>query len=381
MPGHDPAYSYCTNKPTADIPMATTEKLNRIARLTAILLLLTLVVNITAARAQTRLDDICRAKGQEEIVLQGQGIVVGLPGTGDGDLAATQRSMGALLQKLGNPLGAKGLAELKNFKNVALVIVTATVPAAGARQGDKINCTVSSMGAAKSLKGGVLLPTALTGPGVPGDMPVYAFAQGPLELDDAQLLTSGSIFGGCRMETDFFNPFFSPDGRMTLVLNENHSGFQVAQMVAQRINDFFESEQLAGSNLARAINQANVIVDIPAQYRSDPVMFVADVLGLDIYEPQTAAQVTINERAGTILITADVEIGAVIVTHKNIVIETGGVEGANQFVEIDPNNTQTAKLKSLIVALEAVHAPTQDIIDIIKGLAKSKRLHAKLVIY
>ncbi|MEA1951677.1 MAG: flagellar basal body P-ring protein FlgI [Planctomycetota bacterium] len=324
--------------------------------------------------------DICRAKGQEEITLQGQGIIVGLPGTGDGDLAATRRSMGALLQKLGNPMGATGLAEMKNYKNIAVVVVTATVPAAGSRQGDKINCTVSSIGAAKSLKGGVLLPTALTGPGAPGEMPVYAFAQGQLELDAPDLLTGGKIFGGCRMEVDFFNPFFSRDGRLTLVLNENHSGFEVTQMVAQRINDFFESEQLAGPNLARAINQANIIVDIPAQYRSDPVMFVADVLGLDIYEPQTAAQVTINERAGSIVITADVEIGAVVVTHKNFVIETGGGEEATQFVEIDPNKTQTAKLEALITALKAVHAPTQDIIDIIKGLAKSKQLYAKLVI-
>ncbi len=363
------------------------------ARCLSIVLFLGLIAAALPAMAQTRLADICRAKGQEEITLQGQGIVVGLPGTGDGDLVATQRSMGALLQKLGNPLGASGLAELKNFKNVALVIVTATVPAAGARQGDKINCTVSSMGAAKSLKGGVLLPTALTGPGVPGDMPVYAFAQGSVELDNAELLTTGKIFGGCRIEVDFFNPFFSRDGRMTLVLNENHSGFQVAHMVAQQINNYLESERLAGSNQARAINrasassnrarainQANILVDIPAQYRSDPVMFVADVLSLEIYEPQTAAQVTINERTGIIVITADVEIGAVIVTHKNFAIQTGAGEIASQFVEIDPSKTQTAKLQSLIAALQAVHAPTQDIIDIIKDLAKSKRLYAKLVI-
>ena len=347
-------------------------------------LLLTLALNLAPAAAQTRLADICRAKGQEEITLQGQGIVVGLAGTGDGDLIATRRSTAALLQKLGNPMGAAGLAEMKNFKNVAIVVVTATIPAAGARQGDKINCTVSSMGAAKSLKGGVLLATALTGPGVPGKMPVYAFAQGPVELEDPELLTTGTIFAGCRTEVDFFNPFFSSDGRMTLVLNENHSGFQVAQMVAQRINDFFDSEQLSGSNLARAVNQANIIVDIPAQYRSDPVMFVADVLSLDIYEPQTPAQVTINERAGSIVITADVEIGAVVVTHKNFVIETGGEggegEAAGQFVEIDPEKMQTARLEALISALKAVHAPTQDIIDIIKGLAKSKKLHAKLVI-
>ena len=117
--------------------------------------------------------------------MQGQGIVVGLAGTGDGNLLSTRRSIGTLLEKMGNPLGPDGLKELKDFKNVALVVVTATIPAAGARQGDKIDCVVSSLGSAKSLKGGRLLQTALTGPGRPPSLPVYAFAQGSVELEDA----------------------------------------------------------------------------------------------------------------------------------------------------------------------------------------------------
>ena len=315
------------------------------------------------AEAQIRLSSICRVKGQEERVLQGQGIVVGLAGTGDGNLPSTRRSISTLLEKMGNPLGPDGLNELKDFKNVALVVVTATIPAAGARQGDQINCVVSSLGSAKSLKGGRLLQTAMTGPGAAPSLPVYAFAQGSIELEDPLIETTARIYGGCRMEEDFFNPYVK-NKKVTLVLNRNHSGFEVAQAVAERINEWFEKEQIRRGDLAKAIDQNNIEVEIPVHNQPNPAMFVADILRLEIYEPQTAAQVTINERTGSIIITSDVEIGAVVVTHKNFVIEAGGTD---QFVKLDPSDNQTAKLQALLAALNAVHAPTNDIIDIVKG--------------
>jgi len=347
-------------------------------RLPSVILLMGMAAAACPAMAQIRLSSICRVKGQEERVLQGQGIVVGLAGTGDGNLPSTRRSIAMLLEKIGNPLGADGLRELKDFKNVALVVVTATIPASGARQGDKIDCVVSSLGAAKSLKGGRLLQTAMTGPGRPPSLPVYGFAQGSIELEEAGIETTGRVFGGCRLEEDFFNPYVK-DHKITLVLNQDHSGFEVSQTVADRINEWFEKNQIRSGDLARAIDQNNVEIEIPAHNQSNPAMFVADILRLEIYEPQTAAQVTINERSGSIVITSDVEIGAVIVTHKNFVIEAGAPT-ENRFVGMDPGETQTAKLQSLLAALNAVHAPTEDIIDIIKGLAKSKKLHAKLVI-
>ncbi|MBN2023105.1 MAG: flagellar basal body P-ring protein FlgI [Pirellulales bacterium] len=351
-------------------------------RKTEIVAVLVLLAAATPAWGQIRLASICRVKGQEERVLQGQGLVIGLPGTGDGNLPSTQQSIRQLLDRMGNPVGSRGPAELKDFKNVALVVVTATIPAAGARQGDKIDCVVSSPGSAKSLKGGRLLPTALTGPGQPPNLPVYAFAQGSIELDDPKIETTGRIYGGCRLEEDFFNPYIKDD-KITLVLNEDHSGFGAAQTVAERINGWFENEQVRRGDLAKAIDQTNIEVNIPSHHRDNPVMFLSDILELEIYEPQAPAQVTINERAGSIVITADVEIGAVVVTHKNFVIEVGPAAGqvpGAQFVPLDPAQTQTAKLESLLAALKAVHAPTEDVIDIIKGLARSKKLHAKLVI-
>ena len=88
----------------------------------------------------------------------------------------------------------------------------------------------------------------------------------------------------------------------------------------------------------------------------------------------------INERAGTIVIGGDVEIGAVVVTHKNIVVETGAALPAGQFVAVDPDQEESPKLKALVESLNAVHVPTADIIDIIKRIDRNGKLYAELII-
>src|SRR5581483_12239223 len=109
------------------------------------------------AHAGTRLKDICRLKGQEANTIRGLGIVVGLAGTGDGgNFLPAIRSLATAMALMGNPNSKIGPQELKDAKNVALVTVTATIPAGGARQGVEIDCTVSSVGSAKSLAGGEL---------------------------------------------------------------------------------------------------------------------------------------------------------------------------------------------------------------------------------
>jgi flagellar P-ring protein precursor FlgI len=277
---------------------------------------------------------------------------------------------------MGKPINAA--AELKDAKNVALVAVSATVPAAGARQGDRVDCVVSSIGAAKSLKGGRLFLTPLVGQEDPQNPRVYAFAEGAITLEDPATLTTGRIHGGCRLEEDFFNPFVK-DGKINLVLDGNHADFQVASDVAEWINSQL-SIQIDGVPLARAINQVNVEVTIPAQYRDDPVLFVSQVLATPMMDQQTSPKVVINERAGSIVISGDVEIGAVVVTHKNVVVETGATGAAAHFVPVDPEQSQTPKLKTLVEALNAVNVPTEDIIDIIKGIDRNGKLHAMLII-
>lgn len=328
-------------------------------------------------QAQTLLKNICRVKGQEERTLQGLGIVVGLKGTGDGaSFLPTIRSLSKVMTVMGQPVG-QNAAELKDTKNVALVIVTATVPPAGARQGDRLDCTVASVGSAKSLAGGVLFLTPLIGPEKEENPRIYAMAQGRVELDNAEQPTTGRIFRGCQLEEDFHNQFTN-NGTFTLVLDQNHADFQVAQDVAELINGQL-SFQTSGAPLAKALDQVNVAVAIPSQYRDDPVMFISQVLSLPMIEPRTESRVVINQRAGSIVISGDVEIGPVVVTHKNVVIEAGAAT-AGTFVALDAAQRQSPRLKSLVEALNAIHVPTADVIEIIKGLDRDGKLYAKLIV-
>ena len=330
------------------------------------------------ALARTTLRNICRVRGQEEITLQGLGIVAGLDGTGDGgNFLPTVRSLAMMMQLLGTPLGEQGTSELKDAKNVALVIVTATIPAAGARRGDKIDCTLSAI-SAKSLAGGHLLLTPLTGP-LPQQNPVvFALAEGPLTLDNETLLTTARIHGGCRLAEDFFNPF-SENGQVTLVVDKDYAGFQVTQEIAEVINT--RRELLGGGEqtLAKAIDQVNVEVTIPAAYRDHLVQFVSEILSLEMLELRTGSRVVIRERSGTIVIDGDVEIGPVLVTHKGVVVETGGAS-ANEFVAVDSRSEENPKLKALLAALNAIRVPPEDKIEIIKALHRNGKLYAELII-
>src|SRR4029453_12192317 len=142
--------------------------MRKIAYLIAIALGSGLLTMPRSARADHFIGDICRIKGQEENVLHGMGLVVGLKGTGDGDNKPTMRALGHYMELLGHRIGTSPQAqpmldELKNVKNVALVYVTATIPPGGAQQGDSLDCTVSAV-AAKSLDGGRLMLTELYGP-------------------------------------------------------------------------------------------------------------------------------------------------------------------------------------------------------------------------
>ncbi|HVX15071.1 MAG TPA: flagellar basal body P-ring protein FlgI [Pirellulales bacterium] len=349
---------------------------------------------LSTAQAQIRLKNICRIKGQEHNTLHGMGLVVGLRGSGDGGgFLPAMRSLAMAMELMGSQIGKGGAAELKDARNVALVSVTATVPAAGARQGDEIDCTISSIGAAKSLEGGRLFITAMLGPQAEGTR-VYAFAEGPLHIDDTKFPTTARIHRGCRLEEDFLNAFVK-NNKITLVLDEHHADFEVAQEIAELINRNWYSTTDTGMSprgasgklvsmqtkpVAKALNQLYIEVEIPPAYQKEPVDFVSQVMALTTAEPQTAARVVINERAGSIVIGADVEIGSIVVAHKNIVVETGDNLPAERFVSVDPSELQTAKLKALVAALNAVKVPTTDIIQIIKDIEHNGKLHGQLIV-
>jgi flagellar P-ring protein FlgI len=368
-------------------------------------LLIWCLLTITADAA-TLLKHIARLKGQEENTIQGIGLVVGLNGTGDGGgFGPMAKSLAAMLEKLNNPaqpgtpvVDPKApLAELKDAKNVALVMVTVTIPASGARQGDQLECVVSSIGAAKSLENGYLLSTPLLAPqyGVGSDR-VYGIAQGALQLDNARAKTVARVRQGCRLEEDFRNEFIKSN-KITLVLNKSHADFNVAQEVAERINTevLLQSKQKQEFNsvpnhsfnqeknkvLAIARDQVNIEVEIPAFYLDDPVQFVAQVMEIELIDPQTGGKVIINERTGTIVISGDVEIGSVAVTHRNLVIETpGATPVGSRFVGVESARKPSAKLKSMVESLNALKVPVEDQIAIIKGIERDGKLHGTLII-
>ena len=258
-------------------------------------------------------------------------------------------------------------------------MVTVTVPSAGARQGDELDCVVSSIGAAKSLNGGTLFSTPLARVRRWATIACMRSHKGQLHIDDIKAPTSAKIHQGCRLEEDFYN-VFSKDGKITLVLDKNHADFQVAQDTADLINSQLNYQNNDGY-LARALNQVNIEVTIPPQYREDPVLFISQVLSLPTLDPQPEARVVINERTGSVVISGDVEIGSVVVTHKNIVIETGSANAsANRFVPLDAEKTATAKLKALVEAANAVKVAPEDMVDIIKSIERNGKLHGALIV-
>ncbi len=338
----------------------------------------------TTASAQIHLRDICRVKGQESNTLTGLGLVVGLKGTGDGNSKPTQRALAQMMKLHGNPVqqlpgNVDSVEELKNAKNVALVWVTATVPPEGRRQGDAIDCQVSAISAG-SLEGGTLLPTPLLGPS--GNQRIFAFAQGLLQLDNQTNLTTARIHRGGRLEVDFVNQYLTPEGTFTLVLDQNHSSFEIVQDITEQINSQASTQALkrGDRDVARAIGPVNIEIAVPDTYREDPVSFVAQILEMRIFNPQSRSKVVINERTETIVIGAEVQIGAVVLSHKNLVIEPQPGTPAAKFVELDTTNTPVARLKDLVDALNAIRLPTRDVIQIIKTLEASGKLHGQVVV-
>jgi flagellar P-ring protein precursor FlgI len=338
----------------------------------------------SSVEATTRLKNICRVKGQEENVLRGQGLVVGLNGTGEANDPMTMRAIARAMEIMGNPLAMNGqqtaLTELRRMKNVALVWVEATVPATGARRGDRINCYVSALNG-KSLEGGRLAFAALQGPNTQ-DRTVYALCQGQLSIDNPEHPTVAVVHGGCQMEADLFTPFVNREGYFTLVLDKNHASFLTANDIADAIGSRLglsttESASIQGGGMVRAIDASNIIVRIPEADAQDPVALVALILETPIGEPEPEARVTINQQAGTIVISGDVEIGDVIVSHKNVTVETVPIPA---FATIDADESNKAKLDQLVKQLNALHVPTADMIEIIQGIDRNGKLHGRLIV-
>jgi len=330
-----------------------------------------------------KIADITRIGGQRSNVLTGLGLIYGLNGTGDGgDFMPAIKPLAAMLSKFNDPAAVEDLGAVQN---VALVGLTATVPSNGVRDGDRIDVFITSLGAANSLRGGRLFVTPMQGP-MPGSG-IFALAEGPIVLEDPSSPTVGVVKGGCVMETDLPAKYID-NGKFTLILEDPAASWTTASSIAKIINDAGDGD--TGEVLAVAVDPKNVVVTIPRSELNQPDSFISRVQRLPVPMLPTEARVQINDRTGTIVLTGDVEISPVVISHKGLTISTvlpppvptprKPLEIETPFVALDPANQAGAKLQDLVNALDQLKVPAEDRIAIVKELHKTGKLHAKLIV-
>ena len=347
----------------------------------ALSMALLLVSTSSTAWARVRLENICTVQGQQEIKLTGLGLVIGLPGTGDGvKNVETVRALRAALSKLNHPALEK---ELRAADNVAMVIVETSIPRTGVRRGQKIDGYISSVSGAKSLRGGRLLPTPLST--LDGrNQAAIALAAGAVTVEDTKLATTARLALGVDVQRDVTALFVKQGDNelITLLIEPAKASFWTSSEVANVINTEFTFEA-EGRKIAKAVGPGAVEVSIPKIYQDQPVEFVAQVLEVGIDNPHTQARVILNSTSGTVIVTGEVEISPVVITHKNFNIEVGDdvEETADRFFAVaeGQNRQSPVQLQQLQTALNQLRVPPNDIIAIIRELHATGKLHAELI--
>lgn len=326
--------------------------------------------------------DITRLYGQRSNVLKGIGLITGLKGSGDGgSYEPAVKPLAKLLTQFADPSTDK---DLTNASNVAIVLVTAVLPKDGWHSGDKVDCYVTSLGAATSFKGGRLFQVPMQGP----NGGIFAMAEGAVTLEDPTSPVAGVVKGGCVMETEFHMPYVQ-DGRFKLILEDPAASWITASSISQIIN---QNEAPEGREvLATTLDPKTVEVVVPAAEREHPDAYIARIQRLPVPERLLAgeARVQINERTHTLIITGDVEISPVVISHAGLTIQTvspppvpsprNPLVRQRDAIPVDTTGTGGAKLQDLVNALDQLKVPAEDRITIIKELYKTGKLHAKLI--
>lgn len=335
------------------------------------------------AHAAARLKDIVNFEGVRENILMGYGLVVGLSGTGDKlqNNAFTEQSLIAFLERQG--VNTRG-ASLKS-KNVAAVTVTASMPAFS-RSGAHIDVTVSTMGDATSLAGGVLLATPLLG----ADGEVYAVAQGQVSIggfksaSDASSVTankgvqtSGFVTGGAIIEKEVE---FALNSLPELKLSLRNPDISTAQRVSESINSEI------GPGVAQVTDPGTVVLTVPAVYHNNAVQLLSEIEKLPV-ETDQSAKIVIDEASGTIVMGENVRIDTVAVAQGNLVvkIEEKADGSAEPIAASDapPGKrvallNRGATLKDLVSGLNALGVNPRDLITILQTIKASGALQAEI---
>ncbi len=362
--------------------------------LSAGLLIATALMSWPSSAHAARLKEVAAVQGVRSNPLVGYGLVVGLDGTGDQTTQTpfTTQSLNAMLQQMGITVPPGTNMQLRN---VAAVMVTAQLPPF-AQPGQLIDVNVSSLGNAKSLRGGTLIATPLKG----ADGNIYALAQGNLIVGGAGAsqggskvqvnhLSAGRVPGGATVERSVPTPIAQGE---FLQLDLNSADYNTAREVARVIN------ARMGAGTAFAIDGRVVRVRMPAD--SDArVSFLADVENLDINLASPAAKVVINARTGSVVMNQSVTLGSCAVAHGSLsvtisstpVISQPGALSQGQTVVGEKADIQIsqqagslvqmsagAKLADVVKALNALGATPQDLLAILQALKAAGALNAEL---
>jgi len=349
---------------------------------------------LPAAAQSIRVKEIAAVQGVRTNQLTGYGLVVGLDGTGDQttQMPYTSQGMANYLQQLGLTL-PPGVNP--QFKNIAAVLVTAELPAF-AQPGQAIDVTVSSMGNAKSLRGGTLIATPLKG----ADGEIYALAQGNLLVGGAGAsaggskvqinhLSAGRIPGGGQVERAVATPFALGE---TIDLGLQSNDFTTASRVTDAINKAF------GAGTASAVDGRVVRLRAPADPNSR-VAFLARVEDVRLDAAVPTAKVVINSRTGSIAMNQAVTLGPCAVAHGNLSVsisstpvisqpnplsngQTVVAEQANIQISQDKGSLiqmgPAAQLSDVVKALNSLGATPQDLLAILQAIKASGALNAEL---
>lgn len=362
---------------------------------TLFILLMTLCSYATTTYAD-RIKDVASIAGVRNNQLLGYGLVVGLDGTGDKTgQTFTEQSFRNMLTQLGInvPAGTK-----IDSKNIAAVIVTTNLKPF-AKPGQTLDITVSSIGSAKSLRGGTLLMTPLKG----ADGNIYAVAQGNLVVggfgasgsDGSKITVNvpsvGRIPNGATVEQMLRSPFVT---RKNIIFNLNTPDFTTAKRLSDAVN------KMMGPGTARPLDAGSVLVLAPKKV-AQRVDYVAVLENIEMKPGQAAAKIIINSRTGTIVIGKHVRVSPAAVSHGNLTVTisentfvsqpnplAGGTTAVvpSSEIKIDEEKSRAfvfapgASLKDIVRAVNAVGAAPGDLVTILEALKQVGALHAELIV-
>jgi flagellar P-ring protein precursor FlgI len=367
-----------------------------IACLCALAVAATLLAPSEAA-ARSRIKDIADFEGVRQNMLIGYGLVIGLNGTGDtiNNSPFTQQSLIGMLERLG--VNTRDIAATLRTRNVAAVMVTATLPGFS-RAGTRIDVSVGALGDATSLLGGTLLVTPMLG----ADGEVYAVSQGPIAVSGFSAggaaasvtkgtPTAGRIANGAIVERELG---FHLAALKSVNISLRNPDLTTARRIGQAINTFI------GSPIARPLDPGTVMLSVPPARENDLVGLLTDIEQL-LVEPDQLAKVVIDERSGTIVMGENVRISTVAIAQGNLTIrvtETPQVSQPNPFsstgvttvvprtdIEIDEGAQRrlavlpaSVTLQELVNGLNALGIGPRDMIAILQAIKAAGALQAEI---